>query len=90
VGRSLDLMHKDGLDAYDVSIQRAMAVFTSPERASGYSEASDIAEVIYTAATDGTDRLRYLAGKDAEAMILDRARLSDEEYARWAISSFNL
>jgi NAD(P)-dependent dehydrogenase (short-subunit alcohol dehydrogenase family) len=89
-GRSLDLMHKDGLDAYDASIQRAMAVFTSPERASGYSEASDIAEVIYTAATDGTDRLRYLAGKDAEAMAIDRHRLSDEEYARWAISSFNL
>jgi NAD(P)-dependent dehydrogenase (short-subunit alcohol dehydrogenase family) len=97
-GRSLDLMHKDGLDAYDVSIQRAMAVFTSPERASGYSEAADIADVIYTAATDGTDspmerlrqRLRYLAGKDAEAMAIDRDRLSDEEYAQWAISSFNL
>jgi NAD(P)-dependent dehydrogenase (short-subunit alcohol dehydrogenase family) len=89
-GRSLDLMHKDGLDAYDASIQRAMAVFTSPDRASGYSEASDIADVIYTAATDGTDQLRYLAGKDAEAMTIERARLSDEEYARWAISSFNL
>jgi hypothetical protein len=83
-------MQKDGLDAYDASIQRAMAVFTSPDRASGYSEAADIADVIYTAATDGTDRLRYLAGKDAESMAIDRHRLSDEEYARWAIGSFNL
>jgi hypothetical protein len=45
-------MHKDRLDAYDASIQRAMVVFMSPDRASGYSEASDIADVIYTAATD--------------------------------------
>jgi NAD(P)-dependent dehydrogenase (short-subunit alcohol dehydrogenase family) len=89
-GRSMDLMQKEGLDAYDASIQRVMAVFMSPDRASGYSEAADIAEVIYTAATDGTDLLRYLAGKDAEMRQIDRDRLSDEEYARWAISSFNL
>jgi NAD(P)-dependent dehydrogenase (short-subunit alcohol dehydrogenase family) len=89
-GRSLDLMHKDGLDAYDASIQRSMAVFMSPERARGYSEATDIADVIYTAATDGTDRLRYLAGKDAEKMASDRALMSDEEYAKWAASFFNL
>jgi hypothetical protein len=67
-----------------------MAVFMSPDWASGYSEAVDIADVIYTAATNGTDRLQYLAGKDAEAMTIERARLSDGEYARWAISSFNL
>ena len=89
-GRSLDLMRKDGLDAYDASLHRVMAVFMSPERASGYSEATDIADIIYTAATDGTDRLRYLAGKDAEMRKLDRDRLSDEEYARWAASFFNL
>jgi hypothetical protein len=38
--------------------------------AGGYSEAADISNVIYTAATDGTDRLRYMAGKNAEAMII--------------------
>jgi NAD(P)-dependent dehydrogenase (short-subunit alcohol dehydrogenase family) len=89
-GRSLELMHKEGLSAYDASIQRAMAVFTAPDRASAYSEASDIAEVIYTAATDGTDRLRYIAGQDAERMSAERARLSDEEYALWSVQHFNL
>jgi NAD(P)-dependent dehydrogenase (short-subunit alcohol dehydrogenase family) len=88
-GRSLDLMSQEGLDAYDTSIQRIMAVFTSADRTSRYSEAIDIADVIYKAATDGTTRLRYLAGKDAEMRLLDRERLSDEEYATWAISSFN-
>ena len=89
-GRSLELTQKDGLNAYDASIQRVMAVFTSPDRANAYSEASDIAEVIYTAATDGTNQLRYLAGKDAESMATERAQISDEEYALWATQHFNL
>ncbi len=89
-GRSLELMQKAGLHAYDASMQSVMAVFSSADRASAYSEASDIADVIYTAATDGTNRLRYLAGKDAEVMLAERARMSDEEYALWAINSFNL
>jgi NAD(P)-dependent dehydrogenase (short-subunit alcohol dehydrogenase family) len=89
-GRSLELMQKAGLNAYDASMQRVMPVFTSADRQSAYSEASDIAAVIYTAATDGTDQLRYLAGKDAEAMSAERARMSDEEYALWAAKHFNL
>jgi NAD(P)-dependent dehydrogenase (short-subunit alcohol dehydrogenase family) len=89
-GRSLEFMQKDGLHAYDGSIERAMAVFTSPERGSAYSEASDIAEAIYTAATDGTNRLRYVAGKDAEAMAAERARMSDEAYSNWAVAHFDV
>lgn len=89
-GRSLELMKKDELYAYDASIQRAMTVFANPDRTIAYSEASDIAEIIYTAATDGTNRLRYLAGKDAEAMIAERAQMSDEAYASWAVEHFNL
>jgi NAD(P)-dependent dehydrogenase (short-subunit alcohol dehydrogenase family) len=89
-GRSLTFMQKAGLDAYDESIQRAMAVFMSPERASAYSEASDIADAIYSAATDDTNRLRYLVGQDAERMASDRAQLSDETYLDWAVAHFNL
>jgi NAD(P)-dependent dehydrogenase (short-subunit alcohol dehydrogenase family) len=89
-GRSLDLMTKDGLNAYDASLQSAMGVFSSFERDSDYSDASDIADVIYTAATDGTNQLRYLAGKDAVQMAADRAQRSDEEYAAWVIDHFKL
>jgi NAD(P)-dependent dehydrogenase (short-subunit alcohol dehydrogenase family) len=89
-GRSLELMQKDGLHAYDESVKRAMAVFMSPERGSAYAEASEIAEVIYTAATDGTNQLRYLAGKDAEAKTAERSKMSDEVYSDWAIAHFNL
>jgi len=37
-----------------------------------------VAEVIYTAATDGSDRLRYPAGSDAQP-ILDKRRSQDDE-----------
>jgi NAD(P)-dependent dehydrogenase (short-subunit alcohol dehydrogenase family) len=89
-GRSLELMQKDGLNAYSESLQNALSVFMSLERAKDYSEASDIADAIYTAATDGTDRLRYLVGKDAEKMSTERAQMSDEVYASWAVKHFNL
>lgn len=89
-GRSLELMRKDGLTAYDASVQRALGVFSDPERASDYSEASDIAEVIYRAATDETDQLRYLAGGDAINMLARRAQISDETYRAWVIEHFNL
>ncbi len=89
-GRSLDLMQKEGLTTYDASLQGAMSIFMDSERANSYSEASDIANVIYAAATDGTNRLRYLAGQDAEAMAAERSQMSDEKYSRWAIAHFNL
>ena len=38
------------------------------------------AEVIYEAATDGKDTVRYLAGDDAEAFLAMRDGKTDEEY----------
>jgi NAD(P)-dependent dehydrogenase (short-subunit alcohol dehydrogenase family) len=89
-GRSLDFMQKPGLSAYDASLQGAMGVFADPERARDYSDASEIAELIYQAATDGSSQLRYLAGKDARAMAAHRASLSDEQYHDWAVGEFHL
>lgn len=39
-----------------------------------------VAEKIYEAATDGTDRMRYIAGADAEQIIAARKQLNDPEY----------
>jgi NAD(P)-dependent dehydrogenase (short-subunit alcohol dehydrogenase family) len=89
-GRSLDLMQKPGLSAYDGMMQRAMTAFSDPLRAVNYSNADNIAAVVFTAATDGSDQFRYLAGKDADSMAAHRDRLSDEEYREWAVTTFNL
>ena len=89
-GRSLAFMHKPGLGAYDASIQGAMATFQDPRRAQDYSDASQIAEIIYQAATDGRQQLRYLTGKDAIAMAANRASMSDEAYRDWVMGHFNM
>jgi NAD(P)-dependent dehydrogenase (short-subunit alcohol dehydrogenase family) len=89
-GRSLAFMQAPGLHAYDASLKRTMQTFSDPQRALDYSDASAIAEVIYHAATDGSTQLRYLAGKDAQAMAAHRASLSDEDYHRWALAEFHL
>jgi hypothetical protein len=55
-----------------------------------HSDASQIAERIFHAATDGSGQLRYLAGKDAMAMAERRATVSDEDYRAWALTEFRL
>ena len=64
--------------AYDALVAKAYAFFRSPERATGYSTAEQIAEVVYEAATDGKTQLRYLAGEDAKALYAQRKAVGDE------------
>jgi NAD(P)-dependent dehydrogenase (short-subunit alcohol dehydrogenase family) len=52
------------------------------------AEPSVAAEVIYRAATDGTDQLRYLAGKDAEHLIGLRDSLDDAEFVKEVVKLF--
>ncbi len=44
------------------------------------SPASLVAEVIYQAATDGTEQLRYTAGEDAKEYMANRKQLDDETF----------
>jgi len=76
-GRSLDVLKKDGLTAYDDFIRRSQAGWAAARRP---SSPELVAEVIYQAATDGTDRLRYIAGDDAKMIIETRAKISQEEF----------
>lgn len=56
------------------------AVAQRQENPNAASPPSAVAEVIYLAATDGTDTLRYLAGDNAAAFFSSRAGKTDEEY----------
>jgi NAD(P)-dependent dehydrogenase (short-subunit alcohol dehydrogenase family) len=47
---------------------------------SQHSEPIIVAEAIWQAATDGTDRMRYVAGPDAEQIIAARKAMDDPEY----------
>jgi hypothetical protein len=54
------------------------------------SPASLVAGVIYEAATDGTDQLRYTAGEDAAMYISSRHQLDDASYIQGMKSQFGL
>ena len=44
------------------------------------SPASVVADVIYEAATDGSNQLRYIAGEDAKALLGNRKQLDDATF----------
>jgi NAD(P)-dependent dehydrogenase (short-subunit alcohol dehydrogenase family) len=75
--RSLDLLKKESLDAYDDFTRRFRENWSAGRRA---SSPELVAEVIYQAATDGTGQLRYIAGDDAKMILETRAKISQEDY----------
>ncbi len=84
-GRSLDMtMHP----AYNEQMQQVLSVFMDPERSKGYSTAEQIAEVVYEAATDGKQILRYPAGNDAKAWYEQRNAVGDEVFRKGIKDAF--
>ncbi|MFN3199441.1 MAG: SDR family oxidoreductase [Bradymonadia bacterium] len=73
-GRSFDFANDESMAEYQPVIQKLMGAWS---QMTGGSEASLVAEVIYTATTDGTNTLRYRAGDDAE-MLLDARKAQDD------------
>lgn len=84
-GRSLVLTQHE---AYDQQLNQVLSVFMDPERAKNHSTADQIAAVVYEAATDGKDTLRYVAGADAREMYAQRTTLGDEAYRRGVAQVF--
>ncbi|MDW7694806.1 SDR family oxidoreductase [Flammeovirgaceae bacterium SG7u.111] len=64
--RSLDMSQHE---AYNEIFEKVAAIFRDPKRAESWSSPETIAELVYEAATDGKDQLRYYAGVDAKAFV---------------------
>ena len=79
-GRSLDMADASSMSEYDDLMANMMEFFNDPERQKTYSSAEQIAEVVFEAATDGKDQLRYVAGEDAKEMYRQRNELGDQKY----------
>ena len=73
-------------DSFVACTREAFAKMTAARMTS----AEQVAQVIYDAATDGTDRLRYLVGDDCRGFIQARQELSDQEYVDFMRSQFRL
>jgi NAD(P)-dependent dehydrogenase (short-subunit alcohol dehydrogenase family) len=67
---------------YDALMDKVMSAITDPKQMETYSTPAQIAEVVYEAATDGKDQLRYLAGVDAKATYATRLQLGDEAFRK--------
>ena len=67
---------------YDALVNKVMSIITDPKQMETYSTPEQIAEVVYEAATDGKDQLRYVAGPDAKATYAARLQLGDEAFRK--------
>jgi NAD(P)-dependent dehydrogenase (short-subunit alcohol dehydrogenase family) len=67
---------------YDALVDKVMSAITDPKQMETYSTPDQIAEVVYEAATDGKDQLRYLAGADGKATYAARLQAGDEAFRK--------
>ena len=77
-GRSLDFSNDAALTEYQPMIASVLGAL-GPMMESG-SRPEDIAEVVFAAATDDSDRLRFEAGADARQMLAGRRALDDAAF----------
>lgn len=73
--RSLDFSNDETISEYQPLVNKVMTAF--PEVYKNASSPDMIALTIYEAATDGKNKLRYIAGKDAKMLLRIKSLLSD-------------
>ena len=69
---------------YEKWVEKLFAGFSEDN----FSSAEQIAAVVYDAATDGKDKLRYVAGEDAKALYSQRLQIGDEEFRKQMEQTF--
>jgi NADP-dependent 3-hydroxy acid dehydrogenase YdfG len=87
-GRSIDFSNDESLTEYQGivgKVNEGMPAFFE-----NASPASVVSEVIYHAATDGTNQLRYTAGEDAKGIIAQRQGTDDETFSSGIKAMFKL
>jgi NAD(P)-dependent dehydrogenase (short-subunit alcohol dehydrogenase family) len=68
--------------AYGNLAEKVMGVVTDPQTMASYSTPEQVAGVVYEAATDGKDKLRYVAGADAQATYAARLQVGEEAFRK--------
>lgn len=86
-GRSLDFSNDPALVEYQPTVQSTMAAFG--QMLHGASPES-IAEVVYAATIDNTDRLRFEAGADALEILAARRASDDDAFLRGMRTRFGI
>ncbi|MDB6019762.1 MAG: short-chain dehydrogenase [Pedosphaera sp.] len=76
------------LKDYDAFVADTNAIFAGL-RAARLATEEDVAKVIFEAATDGTNQLRYVATADIEPLVQARRETSEQEYLATMRSQFS-
>ena len=87
-GRSFDFNNDESMAEYQGVVGNLMAAMGP--LAESASEAEVVSQVIYQAATDGTDQLRYTAGADAEQIVANRKAADDATFLQGIKDQFGL
>jgi NAD(P)-dependent dehydrogenase (short-subunit alcohol dehydrogenase family) len=82
-GRSMDMYGGGGLDGYHERIERFVAMMDKWPMSENIVE---VADVIYEAASDGTEQLRYPVGQDAMPMLEARRQMDDVDFKKMMLS----
>lgn len=75
-GRSFVFTNDDSLDEYQSLVQGFLAASETP---SGNMEPEEVADVIWTAVTDGTQQMRYIIGDGATSVLGNRYSAEQDE-----------
>ncbi len=87
-GRSFDFSNDENMAEYQKIVAALMTAL--PTMAENASPASVVANMIFEAATDGKNQLRYTAGEDAKILIANRKQYDDATFIGGIKSQFGL
>jgi NAD(P)-dependent dehydrogenase (short-subunit alcohol dehydrogenase family) len=77
----------DSLADYNEFVTQTNAAFANM-RAGRKTSADEVAQVIYNAATDGTNQLRYFTGEDLGNFVQAKREMSEQDYINFMRSRF--
>jgi len=82
-GRSMTLYGGGGLDSYQQRFDQFLGLLEQWPMSENIGE---VADVIYEAASDGTEKLRYPVGHDAGQMLEARRQMDDVDFKKMMLS----
>lgn len=87
-GRSFDFSNDENMPEYQKIVGALMNAM--PIMSQNASPATVVAKVIFEAATDGKNQLRYTAGEDAKVLLANRQQYDDNKFITGMKSQFGL
>lgn len=88
-GSSMDILYDETLTDYQEYFGRINTSIRDISNNDTETSPDSVADVIYQAANDDTNQLRYIVGEDAEALLKLRTDLPDESFTKYITGMFS-